>query len=453
MKIIIVGDGKVGYTLAEQLSQEDHDLVVIDKNADALRKAIEHLDVMCVKGNGMRGSVLREAGVEEADLIIAATSGDEMNMVCCLTAKRLGAKYTVARIRDPEYARDISSIKRELDINMVINPEQATAAEISRLLRFPGATAIELFVRGRVEMVGFVAAADDFVVGTRLASLRRRLPESVLFCACERGDDAFIPDGNTVFEAGDRIYVVGELTSITHFFKGLGRNASPIRDVLIVGGGRIARYLSALLIKMGVKVKLIEVNPVTAELLAEEIPEAIIINADGTDIDVLHNENLTSYDGFVALTDRDEDNLMIALCALQAGVRQVVAKSNRQNYAGVVRTLGLDSVVSPKQITSGQIIHLVRGLQATEGAVMETLYRIVGGKVEAMEFVAGKTTANLGRPFKQARLKSGILVGIIVRHGRIIIPDGNDHIEAGDSVVLLSRNEPIAQLDDIFAEL
>lgn len=450
MKIIIVGDGKVGYTLAEQLSRE-HNLVVIDKNHDALRRATENLDVMCLKGNGMRGTVLREAGVEEADLVIAATSADEMNMVCCLTAKRLGAKYTVARIRDPEFARDVNMIKRELDIDMVINPEQATAYEISRLIRFPGAKAIELFARGRVEMVGFVAGESDMVVGTRLASLRRRLPDGLLFCAFERGDEAFIPTGETVFRPGDVIHVAGEPASISHFFRQLGRTAAAIRDVLIVGGGRITRYLAALLIKMGIHVKIIEINPATADLLAEELPEAAVVCGDGTDSEVLQAENMPSYDGFVALTDRDEDNLMTALCAIQSGVRHVVAKANRQNYAGVVHALGLDSVVSPKLITAARIIHLVRGMQNSEGAVMETLYRIVGGKIEALEFVARKGMPRLDIPLKQARLKKDVLVAVLVRHGRIIVPDGSDHIEAGDTVVLVSHGTPISQLGDIFA--
>lgn len=452
MKIIVVGDGKVGHTLAEQLSGDGHDLVIIDKEADALRRAMEHLDVMCVRGNGIRGSVLREAGVEEADLVIAATSTDEMNMVCCLTAKKLGAKYTVARIRDPEYARDINMLKRELDIDMVINPEQATAAEISRLLRFQGVSAIELFVRGRVEMVGFVAAEGDMMLGGKLSSLRRRLPDSILFCACERGGGVFIPNGDTVFRAGDKIYVIGEPMSISHVFKALGRNTARVRDVLIVGGGRIARYLSSLLIKMGMRVKIIEINPATAASIAEEMPEAIVINADGTDIEVLNNENMPEFDAYVALTNRDEDNIMTAISALQSGVERVVAKSNSRNYNEVAGKLGLDCVVSPKLITADQIIHLVRGMQNSEGAVMETLYRIVGGKVEAMEFLVARGTENLGVQLKDISLKKGIIIGVIVRRGRIIIPSGSDHLEEGDSLILVCKDVPIAQLNDIFEE-
>lgn len=453
MKIVIVGDGKVGHTLAEQLSFDGHDIVIIDKNAEALRRATEHLDVMCVRGNGIRGIVLREAGAGEADIVIAATSTDEMNMVCCLTAKKLGAKYTVARIRDPEYARDINMLKRELGIDMVINPEQATAAEISRLLRFQGASAIELFVRGRVEMVGFVAVEGDLMLGSKLSSLRRRLPDSVLFCACERDGKVIIPHGDTVFHAGDRIYVIGEPMSISHVFRLLGRSTSRVRDVLIVGGGRIARYLSSLLIKLGMGVKLIEISPAVAASLAEDIPEAIVINADGTDIDVLDNENMSDFDAFVALTNRDEDNLMISLGALQGGVKRVVAKSNRQNYNGVVSRLGLDCVVSPKLITADQIIHLVRGMQNSEGAVMETLYRIVGGKAEAMEFLVRGGTENLGVPIKDLRIKKGVLIGVIVRRGRIIIPSGGDHIEEGDSLILVCKDVSISGVNDIFDEV
>ncbi len=450
MKILIVGDGKVGYTLADQLSHAKHDVVIIDKNEEALRKADDQLDVLCIRGNGMRSSILMDAGVAEADLLIAATSTDEMNMVCCLTAKKLGAKYTVARIRDPEYAYDVNMIKRELDIDMVINPEQATAREISRILRFPGVIKLDTFVRGKVEMAGFVIAEGDFVAGAKLASLRKRIPSEILFCARERNGEVLIPGGEDIFLAGDRVYVTGEPPAITHFFRSLGRNNDRIRDAMIVGGGRIAQYLADLLMQMGVKIKLIELSEKRCHELSEALSGVTVIHADGTDLDVLDSENFTETDAFVSLTDRDEDNLMVALCAMQNGIARVVAKSNRQNYAPVVHALGLDSVVSPKTITAAQIIHLVRGLENSEGSVMETLYPIVDGRAEAAEFKVTKELPHLGKPFKNIPLKPGILIAVIVRRNRIIIPNGSSTLEPGDSVIIVSVRSSIRHLKDIF---
>lgn len=452
MNILIVGCGKVGYFLADQMSRDIHNVTVVDKNADVLRRASDHLDVMCVRGNGIQGSVLREAGVRDVDLIIATTSGDELNMVCCLTAKKLGARYTAARIRDPEYARDISVLKRELEIDMVINPEQATAAEISRILRFAGATHIELFARGRVEMVGFAAGEKDMLAGARLSALRRKHFPNILFCVCQRGDEVFIPSGDTVFASGDHIYAVGEPADLTFFFKKLGRDTSRVKNVMLIGGSRIARYLTDYLIKIGARVKIIESNQDKCQSLLEEYGNATIIHADGTDMDVLESEDMRSCDAFVSLTNRDEDNLMTALVAKQAGVSRVVAKSNRQKYHSVVKSLGLDSVVSPAAITAGQIIHLTRGLQNSQGSIMETLYLLLDDQIEVMEFTVSGDTDYLIVPLRHLRLKKGILIAVIIRHGKIIIPDGSDHIEEGDSLILVCRHIVLTVLNDMFDE-
>ncbi len=445
-----MGDGKVGHTLAEQLSRDKHDVVIIDKDEVPLRKAMEHLDVLTIKGNGMRSTILKEAGVADCDILIAATSTDEMNMVCCLTAKKLGAKYTVARIRDPEYARDVSMIKRELDINTVINPEQTTASEISRTLRFPGVINLEAFAKGRVEMVGFVVNEGDIVCGVKLSSLKKRISAAILFCACERDGQVYIPNGESIFQEGDRIYVIGEPVDIMHFFKSIGRNTARMKDAIIVGGGKIAQYLASFLIKTGVRVKLIEVDEERCRELSDVLPEAVVINADGTDLEVLESENFAKADAFVSLTNRDEDNLMIALCAMQNGVSRVVAKSNRQNYIPVVHSLGLDCVVSPKMLTANQIIHLIRGMQNSEGSIMETLYPIVGGQAEAMEFSVTAGTPYLNTQFKSLKMKKNVLIATIVRHGRIIVPTGTDFYEEGDNLVIVTKNLSAVEISDIF---
>ena len=454
MNIIIVGEGKVGYTLAEHLSRENHDVTIIDTNDAALRRASELLDVMGVKGNGASIATLREAGVEAADILIAVTGMDEVNMVCCLTAKRLGAKYTIARVRNVEYAKDMAALKGELGIDLVINPENATALEISQLLRFPTAANLETFYRGRVEMISFRVRQDDFLVGQPLSEQSKKfqgLP--LLFCAAEREDgEVIIPDGSFVPKVGDRLYLIGQPGGLGSFFRLLGRYTQKSRTVMIVGGGRIAHYLTVMLEKLGMKVKIIEQDMERCRQLSEALPKAAIICGDGIDHELLEEENVTAYDAFVALTDRDEDNLIISLYALQQGISKVIAKSNRQNYTGIARAAGLDSVVSPKLITAGQILQVVRGMQNSKGSVMNALYKIADGNAEAMEFLVNETTRHQGVPLRELHLKKGILIAVLIHQDRIIIPDGSSVITSGDTVILVSRNHRILDINDIYED-
>ena len=452
MKIIIVGNGKVGFTLAEHLSQEEHDVTVIDTNDEALRHASDALDVMCVKGNGAAISPLEEAGVSTADVVIAATNLDEMNMVCCLTAKRLGAKFTIARVRNVEYAMEFSHLKDELGVDLAINPENATAVEISRLLRFPPAANIETFCRGRVELIGFRVREGDFLVGAPLSAQSRKLQSlSMLLCAAERENgEVVIPDGSFVPQVGDHLYLVGDPVGLTSFFRLLGRHTPKSRDVLVVGGGRIAHYLAVILDRIGMHVKIIERSMERCRHLSEVLPHAMILCGDGTDQELLEQENVSATDAFVALTDRDEDNLIISLYAMQQGIAKVVAKSNRQNYAGIAHAAGLDSVISPKLITAGQILQVVRGMQNSKGSIMNALYKIADGHAEAMEFVANETTRYQGVPLKELKLKKGILIAVLVHDGRIIIPDGSAVISAGDTVIIVSRSHGILDINDIY---
>ena len=453
MKIIIVGDGKVGFTLAEHLSQEKHDITVIDTNDDALKRASEALDVMCVKGNGASISALRESGVDTADVIIAATSMDEVNMVCCLTAKRLGAKYTIARVRNVEYALELSTLKKELGIDLVINPENATAVEIARLLRFPPAANIETFYRGRVELISFRVQEDDFLVGHPLSAQAHRLQElPMLFCAAEREGEVIIPDGSFVPQAGDRLYIIGQPVGLNAFFKMLGRYTPKIKDVFLVGGGRITHYLAAILENLGMRVKVVEKQMERCRHLSEVLPRTTVICGDGTDEELLESENIANADAFIALTDRDEDNLIISLYAMQQGLSKVIVKSNRQNYVGIAQAVGLDSVISPKLITANQILQVVRGIKNSKGSVMNALYKIANGSAEAMEFVANETTRHLGVALKDLRLKRGILVAVLVHQSRIIIPDGSSSIQNGDTVIIVSRNQHILDINDIYDE-
>lgn len=453
MKIIIIGTGKVGFSLAEQLLNEKHDITIVDTQDSALRRATDALDIMSVKGNGVSTDTLREAGAEDADLLVAATNSDEVNMVCCLTAKHLGAKYTIARIRNPEYNLGLHELKKNMGIDMVINPENATAVEISRLLRFPSAANIETFCRGRVELMGFRLQEGDFLVNQPLHALSAQVKQlSLLVCAVDRDGEVTIPNGSFVPQVGDKLYLIGRPTSLDQFFRLLGRYSPKVKTVFIVGGGKISVYLTAILEKMKMRVKIVELSEKRCRLVSEMMPRTTVICGDGTDQELLESERMSAADAFVALTDRDEDNLIISLYAMQQGMHKVVTKCNRQNYTGIAWAVGLDSVISPKLITAAQILQLVRGMQNSQGSVMNTLYRIADGKTEAMEFTVGPSTRHLNVPLRDLHLHKGILIAVIMRDGEIIIPEGSSCIQEGDSVIIISRDRPIQDLNDIYAE-
>lgn len=449
MKIIIIGDGKVGYNLAENLSKEDNDVVIIDKDPEALKKAGEYLDVMCIRGNGLSTKTLLEAGVKEADLLIAATTSDEINMVCCLTAKKLGAAHTIARIRDPEYADELAQLKEDLDLDMVINPEQAVAGEISRLLEFPPAVNVEVFAKGRVVMMEMKVTGDMSIVQMSLKNITRKYASTVLIGGVLRGDTVIIPKGDFVIEEEDTIYIVGRPSRLVQFCQRIGVHVQKIRSAMIMGGGRIAYYLAKYLHELEIKVKIIEIDRSRCVELTELLPSALIIWGDGSDESVLHSENLSNMGAFIAVTGRDEDNLIAALVAKQYGVQKVVAKINRINYSMIVSNMNIDSVVSPKLITANYILQYVRGLQNARGNSVDSLFRIMGGRAEAIEFTASKQGGILNTPLKDLTIIEGVLIAAIVRKNEIIIPHGSDVILAGDSVILIATGKKLTDLSDI----
>lgn len=450
MRILVVGDGKVGHTIAEQLTRERHDVVIIDQDDEVLNKCEDTLDVICVRGNGANAKVLLDAQADRADILIATTASDETNMLCGLIAKRLGTKYIIARIRDPEYNDSLTLLQRELGIDMALNPERATALEISRLLRFPFASNIESFAKGRVEMVEFRAQEHDVVVGHALKDLARMrgLPQ-VLYAVIERDDRVIIPTGDFIIQAGDRVHVAGEMVTITAYFQYLGKNSLRVRRVMLLGGGRISYYLAKMLVPMGIRVNMIEINERKATLLSEMLPDVKMIYGDGTDQELLDQEGLRDMDAFVTLSDRDEENLMTGLFAVRQGVPKVIVKNNRVAYAGIINSLGLDSVVSPKSITCANILRYVRGRVNSEGTKVERLYRLMDGKAEALEFIARPGDPYIGIPLKDLRTRPGALVAVIVRKKQVIVPFGNDHIEAGNSVVILTRDSGITDLNEV----
>lgn len=449
MKIVIIGDGKVGYSLAENLSKENHDVTIIDKNPEALKKAAENLDVMCIRGNGVSTKILLEAGVDESDLLIAATTSDEMNMVCCLTAKKLGVEHTIARIRDPEYANELSILKTELGLDMVINPEQAAGIEIARLIKFPPAINVEIFAKGRVEMVEINVTPDMAIANMQLKNIANQISSSVLIGAVHRGDDIIIPDGEFKIQEHDTIYIIGQPARVFDFCKRIGIHVQRIKNVMIMGGGRIAYYLAQYLDEMNIKVKIIEIDRERCRELTELLPHALVICGDGSDETLLRSENFSDMGAFVAVTGRDEDNLISALLAKQHGVKKVVAKVHRMSHSDIIRSMGIDNVVSPKLITTNYIIRYVRGLKNAMGNPVNALYRIVENKAEVIELTAVNSVKYIDIPLKKLNVIKGILIAAIVRKNEIIIPNGNDVIKPGDNVILITKDKEITELDNI----
>jgi len=453
MKIIIIGDGKVGYSLAEHLAQENHDVTIIDKDPEALRKANEVLDVMCIKGNGVSTKVLLEAGIKEADLLIAATSSDERNMVCALTGRKLGVKHTIARIRDPEYANELSVLKTELGLDLVINPELAAAREIARLLRFPSAANVEDFVKGRIEFIEIAATHDMPIIGIPIRNLAKKYLSNILIGVVKRGNDVIIPNGYFEIDVGDRLNIIGKPNDVFTFCKQIGKDTQKIKKVMVVGGGMIAHYLAMNLKLNDIKVKIIEIDRERSTELAEMLPDTLVINGDGTDKVLLDSENLSEMDAFIALTGRDEENLISSMIAKQSGVKKVIVKTTRIDNPALFNDLGVDSIVNPKLITTNYILRYVRGLSDAQGNPAETVYKIVDEKAEVLEFIANESTKFLNIPLKNLKLAKGVIIGAIARKNEIIIPHGDDVIKLGDHVIVISIDKFISDFNEVVVSI
>ena len=453
IRILIVGDGKIGHRLAESLVSEGHEIVIIDRSREALGKSEDALDALCIQGNGANIPTLIEADAKRADIVVAATGSDETNMVCCLIAKRLGSKFAIARIRDPEYSESLYLIKRELLIDLAVNPERTTALEISRLLRYPFASKVEIFARGRVEMVEFRAQEGDYVVGKPLRLITQHASSvgcpQVLFCAVERDGAAIIPGGDFVIRPGDKVHVAADILTITSFFRFLGKNTLRVRRVMILGGGRITFYLVKQILALGMEPTIIEIDKARARILAEQFPQANVLCGDGTDQELLDTENLEEMDAFVALTDRDEENLMASFYAQKRGVGRVVVKINRENYSGMIAAMGLDCIVTPKQLACNTMLRYVRGRSNTKGAGVERMYNIVNTPAETIELSVDADAPYLGVPLRNLQVTSDTLLAVIVRAGRVIVPFGNDYVQMGDSVILITKKSGLQDLSEV----
>lgn len=450
MKIIIVGCGKVGTTLAEQLNRENHDITLIDTNEEAIQNISDSADVMGVTGNGAVYQVQMEAGIQDADLLIATTNSDELNMLCCLIAKKAGNCHTIARIRNPEYSSEIRYIREELNLSLAINPELAAAREIARLLRFPSAIKIEPFAKGRIELLKFLIPEHSLLNDMRVMDVVNRLKSNVLICVVERGNDVVIPDGSFVMKKGDKISFIASHQESADFFKKAGVDNNIVKSAMFVGGGKLTHYLCRLLEDTKIKIKIIERDEERCRQLSELLPKAMIIHGDGTDEQLLLEEGIRQTEAFASLTGFDEENIMLSLYASSQSKAKLITKVNKIAFENVINSLNLGSLIQPKMLTAEIILQYVRAMQNSMGSSnIETLYKIAADKAEALEFRVKEGSPVLGIPLEKLKLIDNLLVACINRGGTIITPRGKDTVEAGDTVIVVTTHTGLNDLTDI----
>ena len=454
MNIIIVGCGQVGETLAIELGYDGNDITVVDISAEKVKSLSERLDIMGVVGNGATHTVQIEAGVESADLLIAVTDSDELNLLCCMIAKRHSNCQVIARVKNPVYSKESSYLKNELGLAMVINPELAAAEEISRILRFPAATQIETFAKGRVELLKFRLPEDSVLVGMSAKRVAAELKTNVLICTVEREDAAYIVNGDFIFESRDLISVVATPKNSQDFFKKIGYKGKPIKDAFIIGSTDMTYYLCELLCGSGISVKVISSNHARCEELAEAYENATVICADETDRTTLLEEGIDRAGAVLALTKYDEENILLSLSARTYGTAKIVTNVNKTEYADITKNLELDTVIYPKNIAADMIMRFVRAMRSTQGSNVKTMYTFIKGgeEVEATEFVVNDGSPVINIPLSELgpRLKRDVLVAAILRgKSEVIIPHGQDSINAGDGVVIVSKQLGLNDISDI----
>lgn len=453
MQIIIVGGGKVGKTLVRQLSREGHDIAVIDEKARVITEITDNFDVMGLVGNGASYSVQKEAGVEDADLLIAVTDADEVNLLCCLVAKKAGNCSTIARVRNPVYNAEVGFIKKELGLSLTVNPEFAAATEAARILRFPSAIKIDTFARGRAEILKFVIPEGSPLVDCALMDIEKKTGAEVLVCAVQRGGNVEIPNGHFTLKARDTISFLASPDNARKFFANIRLKSDRVKDCMIVGGGTISYYLAEQLISSGITVKIIEKDLARCEDLSVLLPKATIINGDATNQDILLEEGIAEYESFVSLTGIDEENVFLSLFARSLADPKIITKIDRINFDDVIDSLDLGSIIHPKNITAEYILRYVRAKQNSIGSNVESLYNLIPDKVEALEFAIRPDSPVLGIPLSHLKVKDHVLIACITRKGNILIPNGSSVIMPDDSVIVVTTHTGFRDIGDIMMGL
>lgn len=449
MNIIIVGCGKVGQALVRQLNDEGNNITAVDIVPEKVNDISGRCDVMGVVGNGATHLIQQQAGIDRADLLIAVTGSDELNLLCCVIAKKAGNCQTIARVRSPQYSTEAAFLKDELGLAMVINPEQEAAIEIARILRFPSAIKIDTFGRGRVELLKFRVPENSPLVGCAVKETVSKLHCDVLICTVERGEEAYIPNGDFVFEEKDVISIVAAPRKAADFFRKIHYKMNSVKDVMIIGGGEIGHYLCEQLVRCGMSVKIIEKDHKRCEELCTMLDGVTIINGDASDQNILLESGLENTEAFVALTNLDEENILLSLFAKSASHCKLVTKINRIEFDNVINQLDLDTTIYPKNVTSDNIVRYVRAMRSSMGSNMETLYNIIKGKVEAAEFIIKERSAVLDIPLMELRLKPNVLIAAILRDKKVMIPRGHDTLQINDAVIIVSGQLALHDITDI----
>jgi len=452
MKIIIAGAGKIGYSVASILADEGHDITVIDNDSATINTLSNNLDVICVEGSATNSETLLEAGAADADLLMAATRSDETNMVCGISARKLGTQHVIARIRDTAYLSQTEFLREALGLSVIVNPEYECAKEISRILRFPSAIRVDAFSKGSAEIMEHRVSPGGKLDGMPLKMLPQSFGAKVLVGVVERDGEAIIPNGDFSLRAGDLLSITGSARELRKFFVATGQYKRPVRKVMIMGGGRIAVYLTRMLLESGMSVTVVEASRQRCDELCDLIPQADIIHGDATRSEVLLEEGIRTADAFVALTGDDGDNIITSMYAKHNEVGKIVVKVNREYYTEILDSAGLDSVVAPKTLVAQQLARYVRAMSNSIGSSMETLYRLADGKVEALEFKVTEGSACVGVPLRTLRLKPNIIISAIVRGNKTIIPGGDTEICAGDHAVIVTKAGWLKDLDAIVEE-
>ena len=449
MRIVIIGLGTIGRSILENLSGEKHNITIIDEDKAKIERLIEKYDVQGVAGNGASLDIQKEAGVKDADLAIVMTKSDELNVFACMVAKKLGVKNTIARVRNPEYRRQIIVMREELGISMIVNPEKDTATEIFNLINLPAIAQAERFAKGRVLLVEIDIESGCALVGETLISIGKKLKNRVLICAVQRGEEVVIPSGNFEILEGDKVYFTAEAKDLRDFLLEINIVKSPLKNIMIVGGSKIAYYLADELSNKKHNIKLMESNKQIADQLAEELPHVTVINGNGTQHDLLIEEGIEAMDAFVALTDIDEENMIVSMFANKMKVRKTITQIKSGELYGMLAELGIKNNVSPKEIVADRVISYIRAIENSRGSNVLTLYRLVGGKVEALEFLAKRQEKFYDKPLKDLKIKKDCLIACIIRGTKVIIPDGNTCIQLGDNVIVVTTHKNFDDLNDV----